>query len=179
MQVNLTRSLATDSRTPVPGYAGTLRSIGGSAQNHGFGEEADLLEDCRDGGNSHCLLPDDGPLDSAPFSSPRAYIPGFEGAGKTRQLSTHKGSGTDPGIVSDCRASQLSRIAPWRRDGYVAEDIVIRHQKRAVNVAGKPDLPLTSGRGMGVIAADTVVQYGSDVTMWSRKHGAILNRLGH
>ena len=63
--------------------------------------------------------------------------------------------------------------------GIIAEDIVIRHQERAVNVAGKPDLPLTSGRGMGVVAADTVVQYGSDVTMWSRKHGAILNRLGH
>jgi hypothetical protein len=63
--------------------------------------------------------------------------------------------------------------------GIVAEDIVIRHQKRAVNVPGKPGLRLTSGRDTGIFAADTVVEYGSDVTMWSRKHGATLNRLGH
>jgi hypothetical protein len=64
--------------------------------------------------------------------------------------------------------------------GIVAEDIVIRHQERAVNVPGKPSLRLFSDRNMGVVAADTVVEYGSDVTMWSRKpERATLNRLGH
>ena len=63
--------------------------------------------------------------------------------------------------------------------GIVAEDIVIRHQERAVNVPGKPGLRLTSGRDTGSFAVDTVVEYGSDVTMWSRKPRATLNRLGH
>jgi hypothetical protein len=62
----------------------------------------------------------------------------------------------------------------------VAEDIVIHHQKRAVDVPGKPGVRLTSGRDAGIFAADTVVQYGSDVKMWSRKHErATVNRLGH
>jgi hypothetical protein len=62
----------------------------------------------------------------------------------------------------------------------VAEDIVIRHQKRAVNLLGKPGVRLTFGRDADIFAADTVVQYGSDVKMWSRKpERATLNRLGH
>jgi len=62
----------------------------------------------------------------------------------------------------------------------VAEDIVIRHQNRAVNLLGKPGVRLTFGRDAGIFATDTVVQYGSDVKMWSRKpERATLNRLGH
>jgi hypothetical protein len=62
----------------------------------------------------------------------------------------------------------------------VAEDIVIRHQNRAINLLGKPGVRLTFGRDAGIFAADTVVQYGSDVKMWSRKpERATLNRLGH
>jgi hypothetical protein len=53
--------------------------------------------------------------------------------------------------------------------GVVAEDIVIRHQERTVNVLGKTGLRLSSGRDRGIFAAATVVEYGSDVTMWSRK----------
>jgi hypothetical protein len=57
----------------------------------------------------------------------------------------------------------------------VAEDIVIRHQKRLVNLPGKPSVRLVFGQDA---AADTVVQYGADVKMWSRKpEGATLNRL--
>ena len=64
--------------------------------------------------------------------------------------------------------------------GIVAEDVVIRHQKRGVNVAGKSGLRLTSGRDTNIFSADTVVQYGSDVTMWSRKpERTTLNRPGH
>ena len=63
--------------------------------------------------------------------------------------------------------------------GIVAEDIVIRHQKRAVNVPRKPGLQLTSGRDTNIFAADAVVEYGSDVTIWSRKPRATLDRLGH
>jgi hypothetical protein len=63
--------------------------------------------------------------------------------------------------------------------GIVAEDIVIRHHKPAVNVPGKLGLRLTSGRNADIFVADTVVEYGSDVTMWSRKPRATLNRLGH
>ena len=64
--------------------------------------------------------------------------------------------------------------------GMVAEDIVIRHQKGAVNVPGKPGLRLTSGRDTNIFSADTVVQYGSDVTMWLRKpERTTLNRRGH
>ena len=59
----------------------------------------------------------------------------------------------------------------------VAEDIVIRHQKRVVNLPGKLGAPLIFGQGA---AADTVVQYGPDVKMWSRKpERATLNRLEH
>jgi hypothetical protein len=59
----------------------------------------------------------------------------------------------------------------------VAEDIVIRHQKRLVNRPGKSGVPLIFGQDA---AADRVVQYGSDVKMWSRKpERATLNRLEH
>jgi hypothetical protein len=62
----------------------------------------------------------------------------------------------------------------------VAEDIVIRHQKRAVSLLGKPGVRLTFGRDADIFDADTVVRYGSDVKMWSRKpERARLNRLGH
>jgi hypothetical protein len=85
----------------------------------------------------------------------------------------------------------------------VAEDIVIRYQKRAVNLPGqvakkptsspvqaqllppknttsKPGVRLTFGRAADMVAADTLVQYGTDVKMWSRdpkRPG--LDRLGH
>ena len=83
--------------------------------------------------------------------------------------------------LSQAVAPLNSRESPRGDDtGIVAEDIVMRHQKRAVNVPGQPGLRLTSGRDAGIFAADTVVQYGSDVTMWSRKpERATLNRLGH
>jgi hypothetical protein len=73
----------------------------------------------------------------------------------------------------------------------VAEDIVIRYQKRAVNLPGqvakkptsspvqaqllppknttsKPGVRLTFGRDADMLAAETLVQYGADVKMWSR-----------
>jgi hypothetical protein len=73
----------------------------------------------------------------------------------------------------------------------VAEDIVIRYQKRAVNLPGqvakkptsspvqaqllppknttsKPGVRLTFGRAADMLAADALVQYGADVKMWSR-----------
>jgi hypothetical protein len=62
----------------------------------------------------------------------------------------------------------------------VAEDIVtrvIRHQERLVNLPRKPGVRLVFGTGA---AADTVVQYGSDVKMWLRTpERAALNRLEH
>jgi hypothetical protein len=73
---------------------------------------------------------------------------------------------------------QNSRQSPRGGEAYiVAKDIVIRHQKRIVNLPDKPGVPLIFGQGA---AADTVVQYGSDVKMWSRKpERATLNRLEH
>ena len=59
----------------------------------------------------------------------------------------------------------------------VAEDIVIRHQKRLVNLPGKSGARLIFGQDA---AANSVVQYGSDVKMWSRKpERANLNHLEH
>ena len=83
--------------------------------------------------------------------------------------------------LSQTVAPLNSRQSPRGDDtGIVVEDIVIRHQKRAVNELGRPAPRLTSGRDVGFFAADTVVQYGSDVTMWSRKpERATLNRLEH
>ena len=61
----------------------------------------------------------------------------------------------------------------------VAEDIVIHHQKRGIDLPGKPSVGLTFGRDADIFA-DTVVQYGYDVKVWSRKpERATLNRLGH
>jgi len=69
---------------------------------------------------------------------------------------------------------RTSRQSPsGGRADIVSEDIVIRHQKHAVDLACKPGVGLNFARD-----ADTVVQYGSDVKMWSRKRVA-LNRLGH
>jgi hypothetical protein len=75
-------------------------------------------------------------------------------------------------------ATLNSRPSPSEAD-IVAEDIVIRHQKRVANLPAQPGVRLTSGRDADTFAADTVVQYGSDVKMWSRKpERAPLNRLG-
>ena len=61
----------------------------------------------------------------------------------------------------------------------VAEDIVIRHQKR-VELPGNPTVGFTFGRDADIFVADTVVQYGYDVKVWSRKpERTTLNRLGH
>lgn len=84
----------------------------------------------------------------------------------------------------------------------VAEDIIIRYQKGAANLPGqaakkatsglvqgqslppknttpKPRIRLTFGRDADMLAADTVVQYGADVTMRSgNTKRAELDRLG-
>jgi len=84
----------------------------------------------------------------------------------------------------------------------VAEDIVIRYREAAANLPGQAAKKVTSGlvqkqplppknttprsgvrvtfsRGAGMFAADTVVQYGADVTMWSGNiKRAELDRLG-
>jgi hypothetical protein len=73
---------------------------------------------------------------------------------------------------------QDSRQSPREGEAdIVAKDIVIRHQKRIVNLLGKPGVPLIFGEGA---ADDTVVQYGSDVKTWTRKsERAPLSRLSH
>jgi len=59
----------------------------------------------------------------------------------------------------------------------VAEDIVIRHQKRAVDLPGDPSVGLAFGRDADIFTADSVVQYGYDGKVWSRKpERATLNR---
>ena len=64
--------------------------------------------------------------------------------------------------------TQNSRQSPIGREAHiVAEDIVIRHQKHGVNLVGKPGAHLAF-RDAEVFAPDSVAQYGSDVTMWSR-----------
>ena len=70
------------------------------------------------------------------------------------------------------------RQSPGGREAdIVAEDIVIRHQKRAVKLPGNPSLGLAFGRNADIFVADTVVQYGYDVKVWSRKPDrATLNR---
>ena len=84
----------------------------------------------------------------------------------------------------------------------VAEDIVIRYREAAANLSGQAAKKVTSGlvrkqplppknttprlgvrvtfsRGADMFAADTVVQYGDDVTMWSGNiKRAELDRLG-
>ena len=84
----------------------------------------------------------------------------------------------------------------------VAEDIVVRYQKRDGSLPGqaakkatsglvqgqpfppknttpKSDVRLKFGRDADLLAADTVVQYGADVTMWSgNAKRAELDRLG-
>lgn len=74
-----------------------------------------------------------------------------------------------------------SRQSPSGGDAdIVAEDIVIRHQNRAVDLLGRPGFRLTFGRDAGMPAADTVVQYGADVKMWSgNPKRAGLDRPGH
>jgi hypothetical protein len=80
----------------------------------------------------------------------------------------------------------------------VAPDVVIRYQKRAVNFPGHVAKTLTSHsvqaqllppknttskpgvRNADVLAADTVVQYGPDVKMWSGNPKRVgLDRLVH
>jgi hypothetical protein len=85
----------------------------------------------------------------------------------------------------------------------VAEDFVIRYQERAADLPGqaakqttsspvqaqllppknttsKLGVRLTFGRDADMLAADTVVQYGADATMWLRNpKRAGLDRLGH
>ena len=84
-----------------------------------------------------------------------------------------------------------------------AQDVVIRYQKHAVNLPGQaakkptsspvqaqllpprsttsnPGGRLAFGRDADMLAADTVVQYGADATMWMGKpKRAGLDRLGH
>lgn len=72
-----------------------------------------------------------------------------------------------------------SRQSPIGGEAHiVAEDIVIRHQKRGVTLIGKPGAQLTFGRDADVFAADSVVQYGPDVTMWSRKSERATPKIG-
>ena len=72
-----------------------------------------------------------------------------------------------------------SRQSPIGGEAHiVAEDIVIRHQNRRVSLIGKPGAQLTLGRDADVFAADSVVQYGSDVTMWSRKYERAAPKIG-
>jgi hypothetical protein len=95
-------------------------------------------------------------------------------------------SGFQPPRPADkALASSQAVVAPNTRQSpivgeadIVAADIVIRHQKRGVNLLGRPGARLTSGRDAGVF--DTVVEYGPDVKMWSRKsERATPNRLAH
>jgi len=57
----------------------------------------------------------------------------------------------------------------------VAEDIVMRYQKRAVNLPGQ------AAKKPAMLAAETVVQYGPDVSVWAgdrtKRNG--LDRLRH
>lgn len=72
-----------------------------------------------------------------------------------------------------------SRQSPIGGEAHnVAEDIVIRHQKRGVKLIGKPGAQLTFGRDADFFAADSVVQYGPDVTMWSRKSERATPKIG-
>jgi len=86
---------------------------------------------------------------------------------------------TQKTLASSQQAATLdSRQSPGEAD-IVAKDIVIRHQKRVANLPAQPGVRLTSGQDADIFAADTVVQYGSDVKMWSRKPERVpLNRLG-
>ncbi len=100
--------------------------------------------------------------------------------------------------------TRTSRQSPNGAEaGTVAQDVVIRYQKHAVNLRGqaakkptsspvqgqlllprnttsKPGGRSTFGRDADMLAADTVVQYGADATMWLGKpKRAGLDRLGH
>jgi hypothetical protein len=90
-----------------------------------------------------------------------------------RARPTEKVLASSPSVVA-----RNSRQSPGEGEAdIVAQDIVIRHQKLLVNLPSKPGVRLVFGPGA---AADTVVQYGSDVKMWSRTpERATLNRLEH
>jgi hypothetical protein len=112
------------------------------------------------------------------------------------------GSLPQPGIARNSRQLAVAREGDGE-GGSVAEDVVVvRYPESAANLPGeaarnttsgsvqgqpsptknttpKPHLRPTFGRDEDMLAADTVVQYGDDVTMWSgNTKRAGLDRLG-
>lgn len=77
-------------------------------------------------------------------------------------LSAQEARSTAGGLPSSQHpAEQVSRPSLEQTEANViAEDTVIRYPVRAVSAAKKP-------RNTGILAADAVVHYGSDVKMWS------------
>lgn len=77
-------------------------------------------------------------------------------------LSAQEARSTAGGLPSSQHpAEQVSRPSIEQTEANViAEDTVIRYPVRAVSAAKKP-------RNTGILAADAVVHYGSDVKMWS------------
>ena len=116
-------------------------------------------------------------------------------------------SGPMPRLLASSQQPVVTRTSRQSPNGAeadtVAQDVVIRYQKHAVNLRGqaakkltsspvqaqlllprnttsKPGGRLTFGPDADMLAADTVVQYGADATMWLGKpKRAGLDRLGH
>ena len=136
------------------------------------------MEDSRATRSRYRLLHDDGLVDSSPLICSRPYIAGLRRDGRTNDFRPPKTT-VRPLASSPAVVTPNSRQSPIGREAHiVAEDIVIRHQKRGVNLVGKPGAQLTFGRDAEVFAADSVVQYGSDVTMWSRKSERATPKIG-
>ena len=137
------------------------------------------MEDNRAARNSYRLLYDDGLVDSSPLSRPRPYIASKmlkeQNDFQPARLAEKVLASSQPVMARNSRQSPSGGDAD-----IVAEDIVIRHQNRAVDLLGRPGVRLAFGRDAGMPAADTVVQYGADVKMWSgnpKRPG--LDRPGH
>ena len=113
--------------------------------------------------------------------------------GKPEQENTPESARPQESFLAMAQQPVVARKPLPRPDGdegdIVAEDVVIRHQKLAVNflaqaatkttssrvqrqlltprsTTSERDIRSTFGRGADMAAADTVVEYGADVKMW-------------
>ena len=128
-------------------------------------------------------------------------------SGMLEQRNGYHPSGPMPKLLASSQQPVVTRNSRQSPNGAeadsVAQDVVIRYQKHAVNLPGqaakkptsspvqaqllpprnttsKPGGRSTFGRDADMLAADRVVQYGADATMWLGKpKRSGFDRLGH
>lgn len=87
------------------------------------------------------------------------------------EVSPPQDSARTPKPAAEALASTPQPVPPFSRQAHdgedadiVAEDTVVRYPTRAVDLSAQE---ARKPRNAGMLAADTVVHYGSDVKMWS------------